>query len=554
MLHHTPSARVTQRKTKSQTKKENRDRIRSVKRAIESELQKRDSDMLLQNRLSFKKYNAIRLSEAYETRHEAVKRTQLNPHTSKMHGRRSDLPFDENALLIEAGTWGENEQINWTKLAERYGVQGGNRGQVIKEYLANKGVPVANKKREIVRRAKLRLPGGEISYPTHKTVAAQKSTINQKIENKEILIGELIVPTQFMRFVVDKTTKMITKSMFTLHGRKISMLDIRTKMLREQEQAGIVRVCEDPETLSEADLHHALVNRNIEFDHGASLEEKRQLLSHYSNRRYLKVWHDHGKIAGHGHFLVIISGIYDRAFYYTQEELKEMNLKIDAVNLVEKPEIHIIAKSGSADADQMAYSESRVECLLEINGTITSQSGRPISDTLRFFHGDHPAQQFEAGNNRGGNYPCVTCSTHRDRFDDLCHVYRQPVIALTDRHVFTMKGEAWQKGGIRPMDGLTKLELQKELQTRVRNGSISQPQTAPSLAQMKKKELQQELTQARKGICNFPALVAHNPRKSMNDLNIDEYEVASPEPLHDFKGHMQNLISEIRKVTTHPIK
>lgn len=72
-----------------------------------------------------------------------------------MHGK-CNLPFDECTLLAEAGTWGENEQINWTKLAERYGVQG------------------AMKKRKIVRRAKLRLPGGEISYPTHKTVTAQK--------------------------------------------------------------------------------------------------------------------------------------------------------------------------------------------------------------------------------------------------------------------------------------------------------------------------------------------------------------------------------------------
>ena len=29
----------------------------------------------------------------------------------------------------------------------------------------------------------------------------------KKIKNNEILIGELIVPTQFLRFAVDKTTK-----------------------------------------------------------------------------------------------------------------------------------------------------------------------------------------------------------------------------------------------------------------------------------------------------------------------------------------------------------
>ena len=64
VLQHTPIAGVIQKKNKIIAKKENRDRLRSVKTAIESELQKRDDDLLLQNRLSFKEYNAIRLSEA----------------------------------------------------------------------------------------------------------------------------------------------------------------------------------------------------------------------------------------------------------------------------------------------------------------------------------------------------------------------------------------------------------------------------------------------------------------------------------------------------------
>lgn len=327
-------------------------------------------------------------------------------------------------------------------------------------------------------------------------------------------------------------------------------------MLREQEHAGIVRANAKAEVLGRDDIELALFNRKIDFDPNATLDEKRQLLSLYSRRRHIKVWHDHGKIAGHGHFLVLVlvSGIYDPAFYYTEQELQEMGMNVDVVNVVERPEIHIIARSGSADCDQMAYSESRVECLLEIDSSIKTQSSQPITDIVRFFHGDHPAQQFEAGNARGGIYPCVTCSTHRRLFDDLSYVYRQPVITLAHRQHFLLQGKAWRNGGIRPLEGLSKTDLQSELQTRVHNGSISRPRTAPSLAKMKKKELQQELTEVRKGISNFPALVASNPEASMNDLNIQDYEVASPEPLHDFKGHMQNLINEIRKTSTPPIK
>lgn len=42
-----------------------------------------------------------------------------------------------------------------------------NRGQIVKEFL-------------VVRWAKLRLPGGEIAYPMHTTIAAQKREFLQK--------------------------------------------------------------------------------------------------------------------------------------------------------------------------------------------------------------------------------------------------------------------------------------------------------------------------------------------------------------------------------------
>ena len=51
-----------------------------------------------------------------------------------------------------------------------------NRSQVVKEDLAQHRIPAALQKRQVVRRSKLKLPGGEISYPTHSTVAAVKHT------------------------------------------------------------------------------------------------------------------------------------------------------------------------------------------------------------------------------------------------------------------------------------------------------------------------------------------------------------------------------------------
>ena len=64
------------------------------------------------------------------------------------------------------------------------------------------------------------------------------------------------------------------------------------------------------------------------------LSRRDKLLSQLSQCKHIKIRHDQGKIAGHGHFLVLVSGIYDPAFYYTEQDLKHMNLNVDVVNIV----------------------------------------------------------------------------------------------------------------------------------------------------------------------------------------------------------------------------
>lgn len=50
-----------------------------------------------------------------------------------------------------------------------------------------------------------------------------------KIENKQILIGELIYPINFTKFTVDKATKVINETTITMYGRRISLHDIRLR-------------------------------------------------------------------------------------------------------------------------------------------------------------------------------------------------------------------------------------------------------------------------------------------------------------------------------------
>ena len=50
------------------------------------------------------------------------------------------------------------------------------------------------------------------------------------------------------------------------------------------------------------------------------------ILKHFSRTRHLKIWHDHSSIAGFGYLLVLISVVYDPAFYYTPEEMKVLKV------------------------------------------------------------------------------------------------------------------------------------------------------------------------------------------------------------------------------------
>ena len=117
-------------------------------------------------------------------------------------------------MLDEAKTWAPDQQINWTELAGRW-------GQTVKEFLESQGVQAAMTKCQVIRRVKLSLPGGEVTYPTHMTVAAQKRTLLQKIKEGDILMRELIAPITFKKIVVNKSTKTITETEITIHGRHI---------------------------------------------------------------------------------------------------------------------------------------------------------------------------------------------------------------------------------------------------------------------------------------------------------------------------------------------
>ena len=78
------------------------------------------------------------------------------------------------------------------------------------------------------------------------------------------------------------------------------------------------------------------------------LETARIKISELGQRRHLKVWHDHSDILNRTYFSIMISCIYDRAFYLTNQEYKAKypdRKPVHVQSLVEKPKMYVFGQS-----------------------------------------------------------------------------------------------------------------------------------------------------------------------------------------------------------------
>ena len=79
---------------------------------------------------------------------------------------------------------------------------------------------------------------------------------------------------------------------------------------------------------------------------------------------------------------------------------------IDFPALVEKPNIYILGRCIGKEVEQLGYSQTRCQCLDELQNNLLTIKGCPVTDIMRFFHTNGPEQQFESGEQRGGNNGC----------------------------------------------------------------------------------------------------------------------------------------------------
>ena len=478
----------------SSRKRQLQENAKQVKSSIQKVFDDTALETVMGNRLSWRFYDRARKVEGLESKCTNATASAEKLMRKRIHGcSLTNVLVDKEAVLAEASAWSDEQKVNWSELARRHGVVQKNGGQMAKEFLQACNIPAACRTdvKRAPRRRKKKILGG-ITMPMKKPSAFYKNKLSEEIEKGVILIGEEVVEKNSEYFKIDNG-KVITASTQT-HARKIPLLDVRKRLLQKHEELGLVR---------------------------SNLKHQKE------TTRHLKIWHDHSSVCGHGLILVLVSAIYDPALYVTDEEVfRRTGMYVNVQAIVERPELHIIGRSTSSIEDQRKFIECRRQCMQQMGTKLFTSEGLEITDVLRFFHGDGPAQQFEAGHSIGGNYCCVGCGARSTLFDDIVHCYRSPKLSFKDRQEFVLKGASWEKNNATPFDGLSIEQLRVELARR-----------CIDIKGKKRPQLDKDFEELKMGIVSVPALLQTNPTESLESLNLVQYEVSPLEPLHDIKGH-----------------
>lgn len=309
---------------------------------------------------------------------------------------------------------------------------------------------------------------------------------------------------------------------FTVSGRKIPLLEIRARMLKEHESLGLLRVQNDEyyTAMTDAEVRSRLVQLGEDANTGEESEiETKERLKAMERKRHLMIWGDNSTLLNHGHLLLTVNSVYDEALYYTNEEMKAKGKgNIDVQAVVEIPHVYILGRCGSSEVDQLAYINTRKACLQSLDTKITTSNGVEITDIVRFFHGDGPEQEFEAGEQKGGNAGCASCSGDARKYKYLAVSLPRPHLTLSERLKKVLQGPAGKNkrnGGLKPFKDLRLEELRSECRAR---GLETDGQ---------KKELQEILKEEIGGIQRVPAMMFFDQEKTLADLGLGTHCILS---------------------------
>lgn len=531
-----PQENLITKQTKLQKKKVDRDVKRKVVTEVSDKMAERNTITLLAEADSLSSYSRKRLAMSFETPKQTNKRqkTHSPSEVNQLWSRENAKQCLEN--------FPTDRKINWTSLATELNIPGRNKGQVLKEFASKENFDIQRLEKKDspstprIRRHKKKLTCQEISMPCLPTPKSVKQEKQALIDSGELTLGEPCTPHTITKCLValDGEVKTIQ---INLVGRKIPITYLRKSLLLKYKKYMRLSTDAEIQQMTEEQILSLLSIANHQPPNVYSLGQLQSELATIQRTRNIAIWHDHSTILKNGYILFAIRIVYDAAVFLTESEYSSLTLK-NIQETVEQPVIYIISPSSSSPSDQIALIGDRVECLQEMAIPLKASNGVVVSDTMRFFCGDKPAQQFERGTQIGGTYKCGGCGCKDVNMQDLAYALRCSWRSLTDLQALVLQGKfGCASNTLKPLENLKAENLRQELETR-----------GYDTTRMLRPEMQQLLSSILKGAQRVPTLLTLNPKQSLSSLNLLKYEVMDCEPLHDFKGHASHLLTELTKL------
>lgn len=325
---------------------------------------------------SLASYKRQRHAQSFESPECTRMRAQrLGPRKKKHSPKFQNVRWHKEGLLDKLINWPPGETINWSALGREFSIPGKNKG---KEFAVENGIDVfqldhrpANTR---LRARKLKMPGGGISVPVHRTIQGVKEDWKQMIASGELTLGEPCHPQTITKYKVRDGELERTET--TVYGRKIPLIEVRKKLLKKHESIMHLHTDEEIYALQKEEMLKMYRQRNIGLPNTLS-EVLRNTLKKYERTRTVALWHDHSTILGRGYILLTAKIMYDPALFKSNQETTLLVKDIQAY--VEEPEICMIAVSSSSINDQAALIADRVNCIREMNVELYTGNGISIT-------------------------------------------------------------------------------------------------------------------------------------------------------------------------------
>ena len=460
--------------------------------------------------------------------------------------RLCQIPSDKELEIISfLQNYCEDKPIVWSAVAKQFNITTTNGGYMVKQLAIRSGLNVESlqckKDKDSPRNRvhKKRTSDSKVPVPCMPSLAKLKQEVGNLIDNGTLYLGEPCAPYSIYRYKwVDGN---LDKCEYQVYGRKMNFDYLRHKLFEKHEPYMRLTSEDVISKLSSKELSQRVSKfEPIETNDRQYLMKR---LKQLERTRHLSLWHDHSAVLSRGYILVTLSVIFDEAvFDVSLYDERKHGVKLQ--EYVEQPEIYMICMSSSSVDDQAAIIPDRLECLSSLSQPLISSNGVEVNDVLRFFVGDHKATAFEQGAQCGGNFPCGTSGIHVSKFTDQTHALRRRVRSLQDIQNLATSGRFGKRFNVvRPFESLTMGDIQTELRLR---GCID--------VDMPKAQLIAKLKNILEGVQRVPSLLLSCPTSELKQFNLTKYSILPCEPLHDLKGHLNNLLPNVPTLLTGELK